>query len=101
MTTITLGRIPQGIAGITLPAAASLRVLAVALTLLAIPALAAVLRLVGLGDESLWGDEIHTIVTAHRPWMDIVTRPIPGAPPLSFLLVKAWTLLLGESEFTI
>lgn len=71
------------------------------LVLAGILALAAVLRLVGLGTESLWGDEILSVLASRGPWLDIVTERTTYNQPFYFLLLHGWIGLFGESEFAL
>ncbi|MCI0621609.1 MAG: glycosyltransferase family 39 protein, partial [Acidobacteria bacterium] len=58
------------------------------------------LRLYGLGDKSLWLDELKSIEHAHFIHLGTLFAPLGGDahPPLFFVLLKGW-LLLGDSEF--
>jgi uncharacterized membrane protein len=70
----------------------------VPISLAAILILAVVLRFLGLGDESLWGDETHTAVRIQDSWWTLLTKPIDNNQPLHFVLLKAWTAIAGHSE---
>ncbi|MDP8257665.1 MAG: glycosyltransferase family 39 protein [Candidatus Alcyoniella australis] len=63
------------------------------LVLLAIVALAAVLRLLGLDDQSLWHDEVSTLTISNRPLADMLA--LVGLadvnPPLSYALFNLWS----------
>lgn len=63
--------------------------------LLGVIALGAVLRLRGLGDHSLWYDEVITMATAQSPWRDFFTmvRVEFLCPPLDYIFMRpfvAW-----------
>ncbi|MFQ6026494.1 MAG: glycosyltransferase family 39 protein [Dehalococcoidia bacterium] len=89
--------------GVTVLAKATnyLRQHSVVFLLLAVTALAAVLRLVGLGIESLWSDEIFSVQAARLPLRDILNIHHGNTPPLHFLAMRAVTEWLGETEFTV
>ena len=62
--------------------------------------MAAALRLPGLGHWSLWVDEIATAGFATLPW-PVLTGPLARletTPPTYYLLIKAWTLLMGDGD---
>jgi mannosyltransferase len=59
--------------------------------------MAAVLRFRGLGDESLWGDEIRLVSLARRPVTEVWQRTV--FPPLHLVTLKM-ALALGDSEWT-
>jgi 4-amino-4-deoxy-L-arabinose transferase-like glycosyltransferase len=72
--------------------------------LLALTGLAAVLRLYGLGQQSLWSDEMHTVMMAgvpygsdSPPWRPADLREVTQGP-LFMGLVHAWSLIAGRSE---
>jgi len=61
-------------------------------------ALAALLRLLGIGDNSLWFDEAFSWLVARQPAWAIITRRLePILPPLYHFLLHFW-IRLGESE---
>jgi mannosyltransferase len=72
-----------------------------ALALAGILTLAAILRFVGLGAESLWQDEILSVLGYQRPWLDIVTERLTYNQPFYFLMLRFWAQLFGESEFSL
>lgn len=59
-------------------------------------ALAAVVRIVGLGQRSLWTDEGSTWTAATLGWSDLIRRCVErdASPPLYYVLT-AWALKLG------
>ena len=60
------------------------------------------LRMYGLGQESLWLDEIMTAVRVHESVHDILFGWDSGNQgPIYFLWTKAWALLAGTSEFSL
>ncbi len=60
-------------------------------------ALGVVLRLLGLGVHSLWIDEAGTLYVAHADDMVAALRG-DRHPPLSFLLFRGWSMLVGEDD---
>jgi uncharacterized membrane protein len=62
--------------------------------------LAILLRLWGLGQESYWYDEIHSITTATLPSLSeaFVKLSQDVHPPLYFILLRYWIALAGDSE---
>lgn len=71
--------------------------------LLAITVLAAIVRISTLSFQSLWLDEVYTVVEAGRPWPDLLLALIhpQQAYPLYILGMRIWTALLGNSEFIL
>jgi uncharacterized membrane protein len=75
-----------------------------ALVLSGILALAVILRFVGLGTESLWQDEILSVLESRRPWVDIITERFifnRFNQPFYFLIIHFWAQAFGESEFAV
>jgi mannosyltransferase len=72
-----------------------------ALALSGILALSAILRFVGLGAESLWQDEILSVLGYQRPWLDILTERVTYNQPFYFLMLHVWAQIFGESEFSL
>ena len=69
--------------------------------LLGILSLGAGLRLYGLGAKGLWYDELASANFLRFSAAEVVVRSAESAavhPPLYFLLLKVWALLLGNSE---
>ena len=65
-------------------------------------ALALAVRVVHLGRDDLWSDEIHTLNALDGSFLDVVReRLAAGHLPLYFLLMKAWTALVGTSQFML
>src|SRR5215470_14835556 len=63
---------------------------------------AAVLRAVQLGTPALWYDAVITAQWLRLPWLDMVQAAAADKhPPLYFVLLKAWTLLAGDSELAL
>jgi mannosyltransferase len=63
-------------------------------------ALAAVARLVGLGREGLWNDEVLTIVMSRGEFGDVLRAVRDDVhPPLHFLLSWLWQPVAGRSEW--
>ncbi len=59
-------------------------------------------RLVALGARDFWSDEVHTFESVQLPWDALVgERLAHGHVPLYFLIVKAWTGLVGASQFAL
>lgn len=56
------------------------------------------LRLWGLGEESLWYDELHTVVTIENSYTTLVTEKLGKHPPLFFMMMKPWSEVFGTSE---
>ncbi|MGQ9583964.1 MAG: glycosyltransferase family 39 protein [Anaerolineae bacterium] len=69
----------------------------------AVVGLAFVLRVYGLGFQSLWRDETDALFFATRPLSRLLSAfAIPGRNgPLYFLLLRGWTLCTGETEFAL
>lgn len=76
----------------------------IAVTLLVISGLALFLRLILLGQDSFWGDEILTVRRAQLTWENfwdlILNRGGLPAMTLYYLMMRFW-VLLGDSEFTV
>ncbi len=68
----------------------------VALTLL----FGATLRLLWLGEKSLWLDEAFSLWVANRPWAEIWGQlvALDQHPPAYYLLLSAWTGWAGQRE---
>ena len=61
-----------------------------------------ILRLYGLGSESLWFDEMWSFRIAQMEPLQIVfSTPNDNNPPLYYLIVHYWILIAGDSEFII
>src|SRR4051812_7078505 len=73
------------------------------LPLTGILALAALLRLVGLGSRSLWLDEGAEYDVIHGSLGHLFERVADreSTPPLSYLYEWAWTKAIGTSEFAL
>ena len=66
----------------------------------AIIVLAAVVRLWGLGEQSIWQDEAYSVVLArHDVGTIIQTQVEDSSPPLYYLLLHIWIRVFGDSEF--
>ena len=63
----------------------------------ALTALAAAVRFTGLGQQSLWFDEGHTVWIVHRSFGSMLRRlpATEATPPLYFVLAWLWTHLMG------
>jgi mannosyltransferase len=72
-----------------------------ALVLSAILGLSATLRLVGLGAESLWGDELVSVFLLRRHWLEILTGRLEFNQPFYYLIMHFWARAFGESEFSL
>ena len=72
--------------------------LLVSLSVCALTALAAVLRLLGLGHESIWYDETCTLDLARSGYLDMLTgrKLEPSNPAGYFMLLRAWMEMLGS-----
>lgn len=70
---------------------------------MAILLLAALVRLWGLGAQSLWMDEAFSHLFARLPldvaWQAMIVDAVH--PPLYYLLLRPWLALAGESEFAL
>jgi 4-amino-4-deoxy-L-arabinose transferase-like glycosyltransferase len=64
---------------------------------------AGVLRLGGIGAESLWHDEVLTFVDAQAPLSRVIpwVRDHENCPPLYFALVNAWTKVFGAGDVSL
>ena len=71
--------------------------------LLLILVLATVLRVRGIGHDSLWGDEALTIMLAKMPVVDLVKYLIwyEQIPPVHHLIVHYWMMIFGDSETSV
>jgi len=71
--------------------------------LLAILVAGLVLRLYGLGSESLWWDEVYAISTMADPGPLEIIRlsSTDNNPPLFYLILHYWMLLAGDSAFSV
>jgi 4-amino-4-deoxy-L-arabinose transferase-like glycosyltransferase len=67
-----------------------------------ITVLALVLRLMFLGDEPFWGDEILSVRRAQWSWGEFLAFMQEGVPAMAFyyLLLRFW-IVLGESEMMV
>jgi len=69
---------------------------------LALLALALLLRLWGLGAESLWFDEIESVRLSDGPIADVLKDPADSVhPPLYFLILHAWRSLAGDTDASL
>ena len=72
------------------------------LIFLSILLLAFVLRLFYLSHESIWLDEGISIAMAKLNFAQLIDKSaIDSLPPLYYLLLHYWMLLLGDSEFSV
>ncbi|XPV77594.1 MAG: glycosyltransferase family 39 protein [Desulfovibrio sp.] len=70
--------------------------------LLGVLLLGAVLRLYGLGDESIWIDEAQTVTYAVQSFPEIIKYCARDVhPPLFLFFMKIWTDLFGISEVAL
>ncbi len=56
------------------------------------------LRFYHLGEQSLWFDEVLTVMDASRPFHDI-SRTVLASPPLYHYIVRCFYLLFGKDDF--
>ena len=57
------------------------------------------LRLYGIGSQSFWYDEVATMKTIQKPFINLMAYCfINGHSPLYFLLLRFWTFLFGFTE---
>ncbi len=62
----------------------------------------ALLRIYGLGDESIWIDEGQTVAHATKSLSEIVKYCARDVhPPLYLFLIHFWTAIFGTSEFSL
>ena len=63
-------------------------------------AFAAIVRLIGIGVPSLWGDELYSVSFSRIPmdmlWGDWMVRETN--PPLFYSILKGWIALFGEQD---
>lgn len=81
------------------PAPATFLVASAAIILLALG-----LRLAAIGEESLWGDESHTLITAGKATLAEViatSRREVNHPPLYFLLMHVWIGSFGDGDVSV
>ena len=66
-------------------------------------ALALALRLRGLGHDSLWGDEVCTVLLARMPLPELIRTSVSweNIPPLHHVLLHFWIRIFGDSEFSV
>jgi 4-amino-4-deoxy-L-arabinose transferase-like glycosyltransferase len=76
-------------------------VISVGAIVLAITVLALFLRLLFLGQESFWGDELASVRRAQLDWQSF-WELISGVPAMTlyYILLRFW-ILLSDSEFTV
>lgn len=60
-------------------------------------------RVVNLGQQSLWRDEVDTILFAHAPFEELVSDLARQGHngPLYFILIRLWLTIMGNSEFSV
>ena len=70
---------------------------------IALTLLACALRLVGIGGEAFWKNELFSVYWVRNPFEFLLTRGLVTEtnPPLYFVLLKAWTALFGSSEIAV
>jgi uncharacterized membrane protein len=70
---------------------------------MALTLLAGALRLVGIGGESFWKNELFSVYWVRNPFEFLLTRGlvIETNPPLYFILLKIWTAVFGFSELAV
>lgn len=62
--------------------------------------LAAVVRIWGLGSQSVWQDEAYSIVLARESLPETIEAQVEdSSPPLYYILLHFWIEVLGDSEF--
>lgn len=70
------------------------------LLLAGLVAFAAIVRLIGIGVPSLWGDELYSVSFSRIPmdmlWGDWMVRETN--PPLFYSILKGWIALFGEQD---
>ncbi len=74
------------------------------LALIAVILLGTLLQVWGLEGKSLWIDEEVTVYVVSRDdWGGVLqaVAALEGRPPLYYLLLHGWTLLLGDSDFSL
>jgi hypothetical protein len=66
----------------------------------AILLLGCLLRLLGLGQESYWYDEVHSVLTANQESISAILRKLKNDvhPPLYFIFLHGWIQIAGISE---
>ncbi|MBI3977511.1 MAG: glycosyltransferase family 39 protein [Chloroflexi bacterium] len=60
------------------------------------------LRVYQLGTQSIWADEIYSVIYSQKGWLEIIPFNVQmqdPQPPLYYLMLKAWVSLAGTSEF--
>jgi len=73
-----------------------------AISLSAVTAAAALLRLYGLADPPIWFDEAFTWRMTQYPTIEVIERAArDNNPPLFYLLLKCWIAAFGESELAL
>jgi mannosyltransferase len=70
-----------------------------ALGLVVVVVVGAGIRLIGIGDKSLWIDEVFSVWTSGHSPADIIriSADLDLHPPLYYLLLHAWTLIPGPA----
>ena len=60
------------------------------------------LRIVGTASLSMWGDSSYSVYSANQSLVRILTERIyDGHPPLYYYLLHFWSLMVGNSEFSV
>lgn len=59
-------------------------------------------RLLGLGTDDLWSDEVHTYEAVARPLSELVSERLSaGHFPIYFVMLKAWASLFGDGHLAL
>lgn len=53
------------------------------------------LRVITLDGQGLWGDEAFTTYVIGQPWLRVLTPGLDTHPPLYYVLLKGWSLLVA------
>ncbi len=66
-------------------------------------AVAAVIRILTIDNQSFWTDEALTAYEAHLPFGEMIhtVQHVETTPPLYFVLVWCWAKLFGTSEVAL
>jgi len=70
---------------------------------IALTFLAGLLRLVGIGGEAFWKNELFSVYWVRNPFEFLLTRGLitETNPPLYFVALKIWIALFGTSEIAV
>ena len=73
------------------------------LAIVSILAVAAAVRILGIGHDSLWGDEALSVLIAKKPLAEVIPRVIDWEqiPPVHHVILHFWIKVFGDSETSV